>query len=245
MTQPPNIVVCEDAQAASRKVAEIIIATIAEKPASVLGLATGSTPIRTYELLVDAFRDERVDFSQATSFNLDEYVGLAPKHPQSFRCFMDDHLFKHVNFSPMRTYVPDGSAADPAAHAKLYDDEIRMVGGVDCQLLGIGHNGHIGFNEPGSLPDSRTSVVDLAELTIRKNARFFDSADQVPRRAITMGIGTILESRHIVLLATGKSKAKVVAQAFEQSPSVDLPASWLQTHDHVTVVLDNDAATVE
>ncbi|TWU40442.1 glucosamine-6-phosphate deaminase [Novipirellula artificiosorum] len=239
----PIVLRCPDADAASRKVADLITEAITAKPAIVLGLATGATPIQTYEHLVAGFRNGRVDFRHATSFNLDEYIGLEAKHPQSYRYYMQQHLFDHVNFSPMRTYVPDGCADDPVAHASAYDQEIGRVGGIDLQLLGIGRNGHIGFNEPGSPAASRTRVVDLAEVTIKNNARYFDSPDQVPKKAITMGIGTIFEAKQIVMLATGASKAKVIRQSLLDPPTESVPASLLQLHSSVTFVLDEAAAS--
>ena len=188
-------VVLPDVAAASLRAAEIVATNVREKPDTVLGLATGSTPIETYRQLIRMHRDENLDFSRVTTFNLDEYSGLGGEHPSSFRAFMDEQLFRHLNIDITKTYVPDGLAADTVAHARQYEQMIESAGGIDLQLLGIGHNGHIAFNEPGSAADSRTRVVDLTSGTIEKNARFFDSINDVPRTALTMGIGTILEAR--------------------------------------------------
>jgi glucosamine-6-phosphate deaminase len=238
--KPPKIVVCRDADAASGKVAEIIADAIRSQPKTVLGLATGGTPVGTYRELVRMHREDGLDFSHVTSFNLDEYIGLGPDHPQSFRHFMQQHLFDHVNIT--QTHVPDGLATDLALHARAYEENIRLAGGIDLQILGIGSNGHIAFNEPGSAADSRTRAIDLTPDTINANSRFFDSIDEVPRHAITMGIGTILEAKEIVLMAMGQGKADAVKRAIEDDPDVSHPASWLQHHDQVTFVLDRDAA---
>lgn len=238
--KPPKIVVCRSPDDAAIEVAEMIAEAIRSKPESVLGLATGGTPVGTYRELVRMHREDGLDFSEVTSFNLDEYVGLGPDHPQSFRHFMQQHLFDHVNIT--NTHVPDGLASDIALHARAYEENIRIAGGIDLQILGIGSNGHIAFNEPGSAADSRTRAIDLTADTIQANSRFFDSIDEVPRHAITMGIGTILEAKRIVLMAMGEGKADAVKRAIEDDPDVSHPASWLQQHDEVTFVLDQDAA---
>lgn len=238
----PTIVVCETAAEASGKVAGMIADVIRSKPHPVLGLATGGTPVQTYAELVRMHREEGLDFSETSTFNLDEYIGLAPEHHQSYRQFMQGQLFDHVNIDVSRTLVPDGLASDPLAHAVEYEGLISAAGGIDLQLLGIGHNGHIAFNEPGSPIDCRTRVVDLAQQTIDKNARFFESADDVPRSAITMGIGTILEAKRIVLLACGEGKAEAIYRTIEQPPTEDHPASLLQHHGAVTIVVDGPAA---
>ena len=240
--QRPDLVVASNAELASKQVAEVIADAVRSHPEAVLGLATGGTPVPVYRELIRLHREAGLDFSRVTTFNLDEYVGLAPTHPQSYRAFMQQQLFNHINIDPARTHVPSGTASDLAAHAAEYERAIHDAGGVDLQLLGIGHNGHIAFNEPGTAADSRTRVVELTESTIQSNARFFDSADEVPRQAITMGIGTILEARRIVLLATGESKAEAVRRAIEGDVDVDHPASLLQEHDQVTFVVDREAA---
>jgi glucosamine-6-phosphate deaminase len=238
----PQIEICPDADATSLRVAEIIAAAIRSNPQIVLGLATGGTPVGTYRELVRMHREQGLDFSGIRSFNLDEYLGLGPEHPQSFRYFMQQHLFDHVNVDPSQTHVPDGLAVDVDAHTRDYEQQIRAAGGIDLQLLGIGSNGHIAFNEPGSPADSRTRAIDLTADTITANSRFFDSIDQVPRHAITMGIGTILESKQIVLMANGEGKADTVARAIQSDADPSHPASLLQKHGDVMVVLDAAAA---
>lgn len=239
----PEIIICETPEQAARRVAQIIAEAIHENPRVVLGLATGSTPVATYRELVRMHRGEGLDFSQVTTFNLDEYLGLGADHPQSYRAFMQQHLFDHLNVRRERTHVPDGLATDLQAHAREYETRIREAGGIDLQLLGIGDNGHIAFNEPGSSPESRTRVVDLTEETIEANSRFFSSPDEVPRQAITMGIATILEAKRIVLMATGIKKADAVARALSGVVEEASPASQLQTHRDVTFILDAEAAS--
>lgn len=238
-----QILVRSDPQAVADVVAGLIADLVRSRPACVLGLATGGTPIETYRRLIQMHRDEGLDFSQVTTFNLDEYIGLGPDHPQSYRAFMRENLFDHINIDPARTYVPNGLTSDPDGVGVRYEAMISDAGGIDFQLLGIGHNGHIAFNEPGAAADSRTRVVGLAELTVEKNARFFDSADDVPRTAITMGIGTILEARRIVLMANGEGKAEAICQAIEGEATEEHPASLLQRHEDVTFVIDEAAAS--
>ncbi len=239
----PTIVVASDADDAARCTADLIHETVRKNHAAVLGLATGGTPVGVYRLLVERFLAGELDFSDVTTFNLDEYVGLGPEHDQSYRYFMQRQLFDHVNVVPERTHVPDGLATDIESHVVEYEELIRQAGGIDLQLLGIGHNGHIAFNEPASTVDSRTRQVELTENTIEANARFFSSADEVPRHAITMGIGTILESRRLVLMATGESKAAVVQAAIEGPADPVNPASLLQGHAGLTFVLDPASAS--
>lgn len=237
----PTIIICNSASDASHRVAEMFAELIRSKSKVVLGLATGSTPVGLYEALVRMHEEDQLDFSGVTSFNLDEYVGLGPEHPQSFCRFMHQHLFDHVNIAS--THVPDGLANDVAEQAQAYENEIRAAGGIDLQILGIGSNGHIAFNEPGSAADSRTRQIDLTPETIKANSRFFDSVDDVPRHAITMGVGTILESKRIVLMAMGEGKAEAVQRAIEGDADTSNPASLLQKHDDVTYVLDEAAAS--
>lgn len=238
----PQIVVCPDADEASRSVAQIIAEAVRSNPRIVLGLATGGTPLGVYRELARMHHSEGLDFAEVRSFNLDEYRGLAPDHPQSYRRFMQQNLFEQINIDPANTHVPDGLAADLSAHAEEYERRIEAAGGIDLQLLGIGSNGHIAFNEPGSLADSRTREIELTAETVAANARFFDSKDQVPRYAITMGIGTILQARRIVLMAIGQAKASAVQAAIEGDADPANPASLLQRHDDVTYVLDVAAA---
>lgn len=235
--------VYSDHSAASQHVAELIADFMSTQPACVLGLATGSTPLEVYSELCRRHRDDGLSFAHASAFNLDEYLGLEPGHPQSYRRFMHAHLFDHVDIDVAQTHFPDVHASDVRLAADDYERELQDSGGVGLQLLGIGTNGHIGFNEPGTLPDSLTRVVDLAPSTILSNKRFFESADQVPRQAITMGIATILRARKIVLLATGAEKAAAVAGAVQGPIDVKNPASFLQTHADVYFVLDELAAS--
>jgi glucosamine-6-phosphate deaminase len=224
------------------RAARVIAELIRRKPQCVLGLATGGTPLGTYQELVRLHREEGLDFSQVATFNLDEYVGLGPTNPQSYRYFMQKNLFDHVNVDPTRTHVPDGRALDFEAHCRQYEQRIRDVGGIDLQLLGIGHDGHIAFNEPGSSLGSRTRLKTLTSKTVQDNARYFGTEDQVPRLAITMGVGTILESRRCLLLAIGPTKAAAIRSTVEGPVTAQVTASALQLHRDVTVIIDEDAA---
>jgi glucosamine-6-phosphate deaminase len=239
----PAILVFADAQQVAQQVAQMIAEAIRAKPDIVLGLATGATPIGVYSELVRLHRESSLDFSRVRTFNLDEYIGLGPDHPQSYRAFMRQHLFDHVNLGPGRTHLPEGLTSDVAAHAREYEAMIQAAGGIDLQLLGIGDNGHIAFNEPGSLPDSRTRQIELTEATIAANARFFASEAEVPRHAITMGIGTILEARRVILMATGQRKSQAVRRALEGPIDVDSPASQLRRGRNVIFALDRAAAS--
>ena len=238
-----KVIVVKTEEEMGREAAAIVAEGIRSKPHYVLGLATGSTPIPLYQELIRLHKEEGLDFSTVITFNLDEYVGLPPTHDQSYRYFMDTQLFNHVNILKKNTHVPDGMTDDIEAHCLAYEAMIEDVGGIDCQILGIGSNGHIGFNEPGSSLASRTRVVELTEKTIQDNSRFFSSIDEVPRRAITMGIGTILDSQKLVLLATGANKAEAVAAALEGPVTAKVPASALQLHPDVTFILTEDAAS--
>ncbi len=223
--------------------ARIIAREIKRKHDLVLGLATGDTPIGTYQELVKIFQSEGLDFSKVTAFNLDEYLGLPPLHKNSYNHFMWDTLFKHINITPSNVFVPQGHTEDPEEFCSWYEAQIKRAGGIDLQILGIGGDGHIAFNEPGSSFASRTRVKALYEQTIIDNSRFFDKREDVPRFAITMGIGTILEARKILLIANGKKKADVVAQFIEGPVTSQITASALQLHSYVNVVLDQDAAS--
>jgi glucosamine-6-phosphate deaminase len=204
----------------------------------VLGLPTGSTPEGFYAALAQS----GADFRAVQTFNLDEYLGLPREHDQSYYTFMKRHIYDRVNLDPAHTHVPFGMAADPEAECRSYEAAIREASGIDVMLLGIGHNGHIGFNEPGTPWTSRTRRVELAAKTRQANARFFGSIDGVPREALTMGIGTILESRQIILLASGEGKAEIIRRTLEGEAGVDVPATALQGHPNVTVLLDRAAA---
>ena len=236
-----NIIICPTAEAASLRATDMITEAVRKRPETVLGLATGSTPTLLYKALIQAHRDG-LDFSRVRTFNLDEYHGLAPDHPQSYRRFMEEQLFNHLNLDLANTHVPDGLAKDVAAHCAAYEAEIKAAGGIDIQVLGIGSNGHIGFNEPASSLVSRTRLVALTQQTISDNARFFDAADEVPRHAISMGIGTILEAKRCIMLCFGEHKAKAVRAAIEGGVSQFTPASALQMHPDTTVFLDEAAA---
>jgi glucosamine-6-phosphate deaminase len=236
-----KVLILDNAEAAAARVAEIVAARLAAQPATVLGLATGETMRPVYARLVTLHREGRADFARATTFNLDEYVGVAPEHPASFHAFMRETLFDHVNLPPARGHLPRGDAADPEAEARDYEARIRAAGGIDLQVLGIGRNGHVAFNEPTSSLGSRTRIKTLTEATRIANAPAF-APKPVPRHAITMGIATILEARACVLLATGASKAEAVARMVEGPLGADCPATALQMHPAATVVLDGAAA---
>lgn len=212
------------------------------KPRIVLGLATGSTPVRLYRAMVEGYRRGELDFSQVVTFNLDEYVGLSRNHPRSFYHFMQEHLFAHVNLRPENIHFLDGLPDDIEAHCEAYEAAIRAAGGIDVQILGIGRDGHIGFNEPTSSLCSRTRDKVLTRETIEDNRRFFGPDEEVPRWALTMGVGTILEAREILLMACGPSKARAVAAMAEGPVTALCPASALQLHPRVTVVCDEAAA---
>ncbi len=231
----------KDYQEMSRKAANILSAQVILKPDSVLGLATGSTPIGMYDQLVEWYKKGDLDFSKVKTVNLDEYKGLTHDNDQSYYYFMHEHLFDRVNIDPANTNVPDGTEEDPEKECSRYEKLIESMGGVDIQLLGIGHNGHIGFNEPDSTFAKTTHCVDLAESTIEANKRFFASVDDVPRQAYTMGIGTIMKAKKILLIVNGESKADAVAKAFFGPVTPEVPASILQFHSDVVVIGDSAA----
>ncbi len=215
---------------------------VKNNPKAVLGLATGSTPLSLYAEMIKGCK-AGIDYSGVTTFNLDEYVGLPVDYEQSYRNFMDRNLFSQININPANTYVPDGMAADPTKACAEYEERIKAAGGIDIQVLGIGSNGHIGFNEPPSAFDSRTRVVELTEQTISDNSRFFQSSDKVPRKAISMGVGTILDARSIVLLSYGQGKAPALKGAIEEAPDVMNPASALQSHPKMNFYVDDASAS--
>lgn len=225
----------------SRKAANIISAQVIMKPNCVLGLATGSTPIGTYDQLVEWYNKGDLDFSEVTTVNLDEYKGLPRTNDQSYYYFMHQHLFDRVNIDPERTNVPNGMEPDAEKECGRYEELIRSLGGVDLQLLGLGHNGHIGFNEPGEAFEKETHCVDLTESTIEANKRFFASADDVPKQAYTMGIKTIMQAKKILRVVNGENKADIVERAFFGPVTPEVPASILQLHNDVTLVGDEAA----
>ena len=228
----------------SRKAANIISAQIILKPDSVLGLATGSSPIGTYDQLIEWYNKGDLDFSQITAVNLDEYQGLAPDNEQSYAYFMKEHLFSHVNINPANCFIEDGLAEDPGAECIRYTELIRGLGGIDLQLLGLGPNAHIGFNEPGEALEKDTHLVKLKETTIRANSRFFASEDEVPKYAFTMGIKAIMQARCIVLVANGEAKAEALYKCICGTISSEAPASLLQLHNNVFVVADTAALSL-
>ncbi len=225
----------------SKMAADIIAAQMVAKPDSVLGLATGSSPIGTYKELIKRNKAGEIDFSHITTVNLDEYVGLPRENDQSYYYFMNDQLFNHVNIDKTRTSVPSGMATDAEEECSRYEELIRSLGGVDLQLLGLGHNGHIGFNEPDVDFSKVTHCVELQESTINANKRFFASIDDVPRKAYTMGIGTIMRAKKIVMVVSGSDKAEIVRKAFTGPVTPSVPASILQFHPDVTVICDAEA----
>ena len=225
----------------SRKAANIISAQVIMKPNCVLGLASGSTPNGTYDQLVEWYNKGDLDFSEVTTVNLDEYKGLPRTNDQSYYYFMHQHLFDRVNIDPERTNVPNGMEPDAEKECGRYEELIRSLGGVDLQLLGLGHNGHIGFNEPGEAFEKETHCVDLTESTIEANKRFFASADDVPKQAYTMGIKTIMQAKKILIVVNGENKADIVERAFFGPVTPEVPASILQLHNDVTLVGDEAA----
>lgn len=237
-----NVIIVSNYESMSEEVAKIVTGQIANKPNSVLGLATGGSPVGVYRLLQESY-SRGVDFSQLTTFNLDEYVGLGEDHPQSYRHYMEEHLFSKVNVKKENTHIPNGVVQDLQAECYRYEELIKRAGGIDLQLLGIGTNGHIGFNEPGTEFGSTTQVVDLAQSTIKDNARYFASLDEVPTQALSMGIKSIMQARNIVLMANGGSKAHAIFAAVKGPVTPDVPASVLQLHPSVTFVVDQAAGS--
>ncbi|HAT02719.1 MAG TPA: glucosamine-6-phosphate deaminase [Oribacterium sp.] len=225
----------------SRKAAIVIAAQIIAKPESVLGLATGSTPVGTYRYLVDFSREGDLDWSQITTFNLDEYRGVSPDDPNSYHWFMKTKLFDQINIGKSRTFLPDGADENAGRACEKYDTMIRDAGGIDLQLLGLGRNGHIGFNEPGSCFVKNTHCVSLSPSTIDANRRFFNGYQEVPRQAYTMGINTIMKAKRILLLVSGREKADILHKVIYGPITPDVPASILQMHGNVTVIADKEA----
>ncbi len=236
-----RVMVAKDPAEAGKLAADQFEAVLNAKPACVIGLATGSTPLPLYRELIAREKAGRIDFSRVRSANLDEYKGLAPDHPQSYRRFMQENLFDHISIKPENTIVPDGLAADVEAMCAAYEEKIEAWGGVDVQLLGIGHDGHIGFNEPEDHFPGMTHEVKLTDMTIDANKRFFASADDVPKAAFTMGIGTIMAARKIVMVITGADKAQILKDSFFGPVDPKVPASILQFHPDVTLICDEAA----
>lgn len=236
-----KIICCNDYQEMSRVAADRVAGVVKSKPDCVLGLATGSTPEGLYANLIDMYRAGELDFSAVTTVNLDEYYPISPENEQSYRYFMNTKLFDHINIDKTRTHVPCGYVEDAAAEAVRYDAFVRELGGADIQVLGIGRNGHIAFNEPAEALDPATHVTSLTEDTIEANARFFESIDQVPTKALTMGIGTILSAKKIIILANGKGKHEAVKTMLSGMVSTSCPASFLNLHADVTLICDTAA----
>ncbi|HOZ47333.1 MAG TPA: glucosamine-6-phosphate deaminase [Candidatus Hydrogenedentes bacterium] len=239
-----EVIIRDTREAATHLTASLIAKELRANPHLVLGLATGRTMEAVYQLLVRMHQDDGLDFSQATTFNLDEYVGIPSDHPGSYRRYMEDHLFRHVNLNPRRTFLPKGYAQDIETECRQYEDKIRNCGGIDVQLVGIGRSGHIGFNEPLSALRSRTREKALSPETIEQNAPLFGGPERMPRWAITMGVGTILECRRCILLALGAEKAAIIAKAVEGPITAMISATALQLHPHCTVIVDEGAASM-
>lgn len=237
-----EIIISETYEQMSKAAAKAVAELLNSKPNAVLGLATGSTPLGLYKEMARMHKSEGLDFSQVVTFNLDEYVGLKKDHPQSYHYFMYENLFKHINIPAQNTYVPSGTTDNYAAFCAWYERRIKECGGIDLQVLGVGSDGHIGFNEPSSSLGSRTRIKTLAQPTIQDNARFFEKIEDVPIYAITMGVGTILEARKILFLANGANKADAVAKAIEGPVTSMITASALQLHPDVTACIDRPAA---
>jgi glucosamine-6-phosphate deaminase len=229
----------------AREAARVVANSVRRNPALRLGLATGSTMVGMYQELVRLHRDEKLDFSRVVTFNLDEYLGLPSDHPQSFRYFMQQNFFAHVNVAPGNIHIPDGAIkGNYQQYCASYEEIIRKAGGIDLQVLGIGRNGHVGFNEPTSSLGSRTRLKVLSKETIEDNRKFFAAEEEIPQCAITMGIGTILEAKRILLLASGSSKAAAIAKAIEGPISASVTASALQLHSDVTFIVDREAGAL-
>ena len=237
------VLIRDDYEAVSLEGARQVAEMVRRKPDCVLGFATGSTPLGMYRALIRLHREEGLDFSKVTTFNLDEYVGLPPSHEQSYHYFMWEHLFRHINVTPGQVYIPMGMADDIDEFCAWYEKKIAAVGGIDLQILGVGANGHIAFNEPGSSLGSRTRIKTLSRTTREDNARFFDDFDAVPKYAITMGVGTIMEAKRLLLLASGEAKAEAIRATVEGPIMSRVPATIVQLHRFATVLVDRDAAS--
>lgn len=237
------VTIKKDHDEVSIEAARFVAGRIRKKPTLVLGLATGSTPLGMYEELIRLHTEEKLDFSRVQTFNLDEYVGLPADHPQSYHHFMREKLFRHINVPPRAVHIPDGEVKNIEEHCEWYEQQVKKAGGIDIQILGIGANGHLAFNEPGSSLGSRTRIKTLTQQTIKDNARFFRNLDEVPRYAITMGIGTIMEARELLLLASGRNKARAVKASVEGPITAMCPASILQMHRKAYVIVDKPAGS--
>jgi len=239
-----RVMIVRDYDEMSRRAAEIVKEQILKKPDTVLGLATGSTPLGMYKYLIEMHKNGEIDFSNVITFNLDEYIGLSPDHPQSYHYFMYENLFNHINIKKENIHIPNGVAEDLEEECKRYEREIRRIGRIDLQILGIGVNGHIGFNEPDESIETKTHIVTLTEETINANKRFFKSIEEVPRRAITMGLSSIMKARKIMLLASGSNKAKAIKETLKGRLTTKVPSTVLVLHPDVTIIMDKRAASL-
>lgn len=239
-----KVIITVNYEEMSKKAAEIVKKQIKEKPNTVLGLATGSTPLGMYKHLIEMYKRGEIDFSNVITFNLDEYIGLSPDHPQSYHYFMFHNFFNHINIKKENVHIPNGIAEDLEEECRKYEEEIEKAGGIDLQILGIGINGHIGFNEPDESIETKTHVVTLTEKTINANKRFFKSAEEVPRKAITMGLGSIMKAKKIVLLASGKNKAEAIKETIKGQLTTKVPATVLALHPDVIIIIDKEAASL-
>lgn len=237
-----RLMITESYEELSKAAAEEFAKVIKEKPNAVLGLATGGSPVGMYKELIKMYEKNELDFSKVTTVNLDEYIGLNPEHNQSYRHFMSENLFNHININIANTFVPNGLADNLEVECKEYDKKIMELGGIDIQLLGVGNNGHIAFNEPDEQLSAGTHVISLTENTIEANSRFFENINDVPKKAITMGLGGIMKAKKIILIASGESKAEAIKGLFSGKITTDNPASMLQMHRDVTVIVDKEAA---
>lgn len=237
-----KLIVVNNYEELSKVAAKEFSKIIKEKENAVLGLATGGSPVGMYKELIRMYEQKELNFSKITTVNLDEYIGLNPEHNQSYRYFMNNNLFNHINIDKSNTFVPNGLAEDLEAQCKEYDQKISELGGIDIQLLGVGNNGHIAFNEPNNELSSGTHIISLTDNTIEANARFFDNIDDVPRKAITMGVGGIMKAKKIILIASGESKAEAIKGIFSGKITTANPATMLQMHRDVTIIVDEAAA---
>jgi glucosamine-6-phosphate deaminase len=239
-----RLIIANNYEDMSKKAANMVAAQILLKPNSVLGLATGSTPLMTYKYLIKLFADETIDFNEVITFNLDEYVGIQPNNINSYHYYMEDNFFKHVNIKNENKYIPNGTTLNTENECVEYEKKIRSKGGIDFQILGIGNNGHIGFNEPDLKFEAVTHPINLDDETIKANSRFFNNEEEVPKKAITMGVKTIMNARKVILLANGENKAETIYKSICGKIDPTLPASILQLHPDVTFILDKEAAAL-
>lgn len=237
-----KIVVVDNYDEMSKVAAEELASVINNKPEAVLGLATGGTPVGMYKELIKMYNEKKLDFSKVTSVNLDEYVGLSGDHDQSYRYFMNTNIFNHVNIRKDHTFVPNGLAEDMKEECSNYDKRIEELGGIDAQILGIGNNGHIGFNEPSDELSLGTNLTDLQESTIEANARYFASKEEVPTQALTMGLGAIMKAKKIIILASGEAKAEIIDKVINGKITTQIPATMLHMHSNVILIVDKEAA---